>query len=185
MKKLSTPKIIILACSVLAIIAWCLVIFRLSATSSQDSNDGSISLTKKLISKVISLTDDVNHTNSHIDESELDKIAVIINRPLRKVAHATVYFILALILLIISRIAFGDRKYLFACIITLLFCFAFALTDEYHQTFVDGRTGQFSDVLVDAAGASMGIILFSSYYFVWRCGNHKTNKQLKDVNCNN
>ncbi len=30
---------------------------------------------------------------------------------------------------------------------------AYSITDEYHQTFVDGRVGAVTDVLIDAAGA--------------------------------
>lgn len=36
---------------------------------------------------------------------------------------------------------------------------AYAITDEIHQTFVPGRGGQASDVVLDAAGAFAGILL--------------------------
>lgn len=32
---------------------------------------------------------------------------------------------------------------------------AYAVTDEYHQTFVDGRTGTVRDVLIDALGVGV------------------------------
>jgi VanZ family protein len=37
---------------------------------------------------------------------------------------------------------------------------AFAISDEYHQTFVPGRDGNIRDVLIDSAGAGLacGII---------------------------
>ena len=36
---------------------------------------------------------------------------------------------------------------------------AYALSDEYHQTFVPGRNGRLSDVLVDGVGASAAMSL--------------------------
>jgi len=35
----------------------------------------------------------------------------------------------------------------------------YAATDEFHQLFVPGRSGQISDVLIDSAGALGGILL--------------------------
>ena len=35
----------------------------------------------------------------------------------------------------------------------------YAATDEWHQTFVPGRAGQFQDVLIDACGALIGALL--------------------------
>ncbi len=32
-------------------------------------------------------------------------------------------------------------------------CVAYAVTDEFHQSFVDGRVGTWRDVVIDAAGA--------------------------------
>ena len=38
-------------------------------------------------------------------------------------------------------------------------CFIYSLTDEYHQLFINGRTGQFSDCLIDTLGAIIGMII--------------------------
>lgn len=35
----------------------------------------------------------------------------------------------------------------------------YAISDEYHQTFVPGRSGSLMDVLIDAAGAGIGLWL--------------------------
>ena len=57
----------------------------------------------------------------------------------------------------------GNKIYLIALVI----CFLYACTDEYHQTFVNGRTGQFSDVLIDTAGGAIGcgIVLIKNKVF--------------------
>lgn len=42
--------------------------------------------------------------------------------------------------------------------------FLYAATDELHQLYVPGRTGKWSDVLVDSAGACIGICIFVCLY---------------------
>ena len=37
-----------------------------------------------------------------------------------------------------------------------------AASDEFHQTFVEGRVGAVHDVAIDAAGAAIGIVLYRS-----------------------
>jgi VanZ family protein len=38
---------------------------------------------------------------------------------------------------------------------------AYAIGDEYHQTFVEGRTGTWEDVALDAAGIAAAVLLIS------------------------
>ena len=38
---------------------------------------------------------------------------------------------------------------------------AYAATDEFHQLFVPGRSGQFSDVVLDSAGALAGLLILA------------------------
>jgi VanZ family protein len=70
---------------------------------------------------------------------------------LRKLAHLTEYAILGVLLAravgaLPAAVALGT---------------AYAVTDEIHQTFVDGRRGAPLDVLIDAVGVVLGV-------FVWR-----------------
>ncbi|MEH6908026.1 VanZ family protein [Neobacillus drentensis] len=39
-------------------------------------------------------------------------------------------------------------------------CLFFAMTDEFHQLFVLGRVAQVKDVLIDSAGAIVGLVIF-------------------------
>lgn len=41
---------------------------------------------------------------------------------------------------------------------------AYAITDEVHQIFVDGRSCQFTDWLIDTAGAVTGLVIFLIIY---------------------
>lgn len=68
---------------------------------------------------------------------------------LRKGAHLVVYGLLALACLR------GGRDLLLAFGLTV----AYAVTDEFHQSFVPGRVGAPRDVLIDAAGAAVALLL--------------------------
>ncbi len=44
--------------------------------------------------------------------------------------------------------------------------FLYACTDEFHQTFVPGRSGQFTDVLVDTSGAILASLLIKIKFYL-------------------
>lgn len=94
---------------------------------------------------------------------------------LRKIAHTIEYFILTF-LLYRGFAGTGNRKIflLFAYPATL--SFFYALSDEFHQSFVPGRCGSIRDVLID----SIGIF---GFYAVARILllNHKTKKLLDSL----
>ena len=62
--------------------------------------------------------------------------------------HATVYFVLAIMIMLFINVMQKKKRFFLALLITIILCFLFACTDEYHQTFVGGRTGQFKDVII-------------------------------------
>lgn len=78
---------------------------------------------------------------------------------LRKGAHLSAYFMLAILLMIAfgqSNI-FGKRRILF----TFISCLVYAISDEVHQLFISGRSGQITDVLIDCLGGALGIGFYS------------------------
>ena len=52
-----------------------------------------------------------------------------------------------------------------AALLGFILTVAYAASDEYHQLSVVGRAGQFTDVLIDSAGALIGILVVS--LFLW------------------
>ncbi len=74
---------------------------------------------------------------------------------LRKLAHVTEYGILTYLLIqAISQRQISKRK---TMLISILLALLFALSDEYHQSFIVGRNPAARDVLID----SVGIIIAS------------------------
>lgn len=76
---------------------------------------------------------------------------------IRKGGHVTEYFILAALFwgtLRATHLRTG-RAFLLAFVLAVLY----AATDEYHQTFIPGRTGHAIDIAVDASGAMLALLL--------------------------
>ena len=80
---------------------------------------------------------------------------------LRKVAHFSEYALLCALWFRALRSALPlDR----ALAVGVGICVAYAVTDELHQTLVDGRIGTWHDVLIDAAGALAAAWLIRKRY---------------------
>ena len=82
----------------------------------------------------------------------------ILNKPIRKCAHAFIHFVLAILLCLWLKVSGINKNRIYLLVLLIAFCYS--LTDEFHQLFVNGRTGQFSDCLIDTSGAILGILLF-------------------------
>ena len=78
---------------------------------------------------------------------------------IRKYAHMAEYALLAVSAVCFFTELLLERIPKRAALICAVFCFLYACSDEYHQLFVPGRSGQFTDVLVDMAGALPGIVI--------------------------
>lgn len=143
-----------LAIFLFLIISWCGVIFYFSSKTSDESNKASKDLINTSLKFTLNITNKIHLTNIEVTDKYINKLVTRLNYPVRKCAHATVYFILAILLFIFLKVV-GLKKSL-AFFISIVFCFIFSLTDEYHQTFVAERTGQFSDCLIDTTGSIIG-----------------------------
>jgi VanZ family protein len=76
---------------------------------------------------------------------------------LRKLAHFTEYAVLTALWWRALR-GFGAQRPLATAMAISL---GYAVTDEFHQTFVDGRNGTPVDVLIDAAGIATAAAVVS------------------------
>lgn len=79
---------------------------------------------------------------------------------IRKGAHMGVYFILSgLLLAAVWRLVVSARGRAAA---VFILCALLAGLDEFHQTFVSGRSGQLRDVLIDLAGCACFLLLWGA-----------------------
>lgn len=99
------------------------------------------------------------------EEETLLLYAQAIEHPLRKAAHMTEYAVLACLLLgnFSQHAAFQKFRFAWA----QLFASLYAATDEFHQLFIDGRSGELKDVAIDSAGAFSGLLAAWAVLSVW------------------
>jgi VanZ family protein len=83
------------------------------------------------------------------------------NVPIRKLAHALEYGILCLL----ARRAFGQSGNIFERhpnLFALALSALYALSDEYHQSFVPGRSATITDAGVDTIGAISALFILKA-----------------------
>ena len=139
------------------IIFWMGLIFSFSNQPSIASDGVSNGLMAKLIDVVEVV---IGHEFSDMEIENIYKYGIT---PLRKCAHLSIYFILGILMYSLVKEYQLDRKKVFT--ISLLFCILYACSDEIHQLFVFGRSGEVRDVLIDSFGSLFGILLTSKIGF--------------------
>lgn len=151
----NSKKSIILAWFI--VVLWMGIIFVFSAQPATKSNHLSKKVTQVIIEtvgKVLPL---------EVDKGATDLISEL-NRTIRKFAHGLSYFILGILVMHASMISFSKKGV--AVFFTLIFCPLYAISDEWHQMFVPGRSAQVQDVIIDTIGAVTGIIIYVGIAFV-------------------
>lgn len=79
----------------------------------------------------------------------------------KKIAHITVYFILYL--LAYHAISFDEKRTKRASLLSFVTCLLYALSDEFHQSFIPGRTSNIRDVFYDAIGMFISWLVIFKY----------------------
>lgn len=151
-KKFITRTILIVL-----IIINCVVIFRFSSQQAEQSNQSSGKVVETIVKN--------SPKTKNLSKKEKEKKKEEIVTPVRKTAHFTVYMCLGALTFLLSRTFEGKnwKKVL----ISIGFAFLYACSDEMHQLFVGGRSGEFRDVLIDSSGAAFGIFIVWFVGKVW------------------
>lgn len=135
------------------LILWIALIFFFSHQPATDSDKVSNSVIDKIIHTVEVIR------GQEFDNNELEIISNYLIFPIRKLAHFTLYFILGILIYNVVRLYNIDNKR--KILLSVLFCIIYACSDEIHQLFVLGRSGELRDVLIDSIGSILGIIIIS------------------------
>jgi VanZ family protein len=80
-----------------------------------------------------------------------------LNHIVRKNAHFFAYLLLGL--LVTNALINSDIRRIKCIILAAAICVLYASSDEIHQLFVPGRGGMVMDVVIDSAGAVIGICI--------------------------
>ena len=137
------------------------VIFFMSSSTGENSGGASERIIIYLISKYDKVVGSRSNIISYHNSKEfIDKANYIF----RKTCHFGEYFVLSL-LSFCFLVELKKYSILLCRTLSISFCFIYAMLDEYHQTFVRGRTGSITDVLFDTFGAIIGCIVISIVYY--------------------
>jgi len=135
-------------CWWLVAILICMMIFSFSSETADDSTETSIGFLSKII--------DLLPFTSDLTETDKAALLEVLDGTVRKCAHFAIYAALGFFLLGALRRTFDHST----ALITIIFCVLYAVSDEVHQFFVGGRSGQISDVFVDSFGSIAGMLVY-------------------------
>ena len=132
--------------SCVVVILWAVLIFSLSHQPVAQSSQMSVGITEVIVEKVEKVSPNVefNIGNFH--------------HIVRKNAHFFLYLVFSFLVINALR---RSGMYGYQMIgLSLLVCVLYAISDEVHQLFVPGRGAMVKDVLIDSAGAIVGVGLY-------------------------
>lgn len=137
----------------LAVAAWMIVIFSMSNQKADESSELSTSTTEIILAQVYP-------DFESLTESEQQELVANAEYATRKTAHMTEYLVLSA--LITVALLFNKIEPVKRAAVTVCICCAYAVTDELHQLFIDGRSPRATDVLIDTLGA----VVFAAIYLL-------------------
>ena len=85
----------------------------------------------------------------------------------RKTAHFTEYAVMGFL----WYLYLANKKY--NILISISATSLYACTDEFHQLFVAGRSGQIRDILIDTCGGSFGVLIAFIFLCIYQCCKHQ------------
>ena len=139
------------------------VMYLIFSFSSQDGVS-SARLSRMVSEKVVVTADQVLEKGRSAEQ--IAAYTEQIHYYVRKTAHVTEYFVLA-VTVAFPLYVYGIRG-LWLVLLAGVFCVSFAGLDEYHQSFVAGRGPSARDVAVDSIGILPGILLVRIVGFIGR-----------------
>lgn len=141
--------------------AWYFLIWNFSAQTAAESSGTSGGLTHRVLTWVYPPYRDMT---PEARSALIESLSFVV----RKGAHMFLYFVLTGLLLLALRTLFRHNGRRAAA--TAALCALLAGLDEYHQTFVPGRSGELRDVLVDLSG---GCVLLLLWWLLHRFLSHR------------
>lgn len=148
-----------------AAILWMAIIFAFSQQKAEQSGQVSGTITYRM-------AEGINEAFSlEWEEDTLLWYAQAWQHPVRKTAHMAEYAVLGCLLLAnaVQYDFFRKRAYFWAW----LGATVYAVTDEAHQLFIEGRSCELKDVCIDSTGAAIGALSAWGALCLWRVVRRK------------
>lgn len=151
-----------------AILMMCLIYYFSAQTGEVSGN-----LSYEVSYQIVETKNEVLNLEQNYDE--LSAEAYSIQYYVRKAAHMTEYFLLA-IAISFPLYVYKVRGF-WLMLLAGFVCVGFAGLDEYHQSFVANRGPSIKDVGIDSIGAFIGILLVQA--FCWSTMHNPEKKKRK------
>ena len=135
--------------SFIVLILWMIVIFSFSSADANKSTGTS----DKVITTMIEIKDKI--TNNETPNNEKEIIVKNSSFYIRKIAHITEYLILGFLMFNLLK-QYSVTNIYYAIGLSILY----SCTDEFHQLFISGRSGNIRDILIDSIGILIGTYLY-------------------------
>lgn len=130
-------------------ISTCIIIFQFSSQNGEKSGNISGNFTRKVI--------EILPKTKNQTEEQKNQLVEKIEFPVRKMAHFSIYTALGITSMgFINTYNMTRQKKIG---IAFLIGFLYAISDEIHQVFSDGRTAKVLDVCIDSSGVTFGIFI--------------------------
>lgn len=137
--------------AVVLLLLWMILIFCLSDQDSSRSSATSGS--------VITVVVKIFHPDfDELSAAEQEALIQPFQFVFRKGAHFTAYAVLS-IFSFLSVITYLKISFSFRCVISAVICLLYAISDEIHQLYVPGRSGEIRDVLIDFCGSLAALLI--------------------------
>lgn len=82
----------------------------------------------------------------------------------RKGAHIFAYFVLGILTFnALWRVDLSKFKFNRPAMLSIIVCALYAVSDEFHQLFVSGRSGEIRDIIIDSCAATVGVFIISIF----------------------
>ena len=125
---------------------WMAVIFMLSHQSASISSGQSGVFVEQL-----------RHIAPSVDQQLLTFLV-------RKGAHIFAYFVLGILTFnALWRVDLSKFKFNRPAMLSIIVCALYSASDEFHQLFVSGRSGEIRDITIDSCAAIVGVFIISIF----------------------
>lgn len=138
--------------SIILLVLWMGLIFYMSAQPAEVSSEISGTVIEVIAKKVYPSFEDLTSMQQEEIVESFQFIA-------RKAAHVVAFAVLGF-LSFLSFISYTKLRFFTRAFLSALISLMYAVSDEYHQRFVSGRSSELRDLLLDACGI-IGIILIT------------------------
>ncbi len=131
------------------------IIFYFSSKPAAVSGESSLAISQRIVKIYEEATD------TQIEEAKRADALDQVDHIVRKTAHFVEYAVLAAAVALHFTLWKEGKGWRLG--VPILITALYAATDELHQVFVPGRSGQLSDVILDSCGAVAGVLFFALF----------------------